>query len=94
MISDEPDSYTSKKTGNKVESQILTICDQDKSGHRLRQSVDVVLVDEAKNQFAGKMLDKRVELSISEISIFGGRPRLRANIVSIDGKPVNGTPAK
>lgn len=93
VISDEPDRYTSKR-GTVVESQIVTIVDQDKSGHRLRQSVDVVLMDEAKQQFAGKLLDKRVELSISEISIFGGRPRFRGNIISLEGKSVNGQPAK
>lgn len=93
VISDVPDSYTSKK-GTIVDTQILTIVDQDRSGHRLVQSVDFVISGEEKKLYAGKLQDKRIDLSVREISFFGGRPRLRGEIVGIDGKPVkqNGTP--
>lgn len=91
VISDVPDSYTSKK-GVIVDTQILTVVDQDKSGHRLIQSVDLVISGEDKKTFAGKLQDKRVEISVREVTFFGGRPRLRGEILSVEGKPVNGKP--
>lgn len=91
VISDVPDSYTSKK-GTVVDTQILTLVDQDKTGHRLVQSVDFVISGDEKKLYAGKLQDKRVDLSIKEVTFFGGRPRLRGEIIAIDGKPVNGKP--
>lgn len=95
VISDTPDSYFSKKSGQQVASHIITVVDQDKTGHRLKQSADIVLRDAAdREKFAGKLLDKRIEVSIKEIQVFGGRPRFIAEIIAVDGKPVNGAPAK
>lgn len=94
VISDVPDSYHSKKTGEEVRSHIITVVDQDKTGHRLKQSADIVLREASdRERFAGKLLDKRVEVSIKEITFFGGRPRLLAEFLTVEGKPVNGAPS-
>lgn len=93
VISDLADGYRSKN-GSEVSTQVLTIVDQDRSGHRLKQTVDIQLVGEEKEKFAGRLIDKRIEVSVTEIQVFGGRIRIRGNIINVDGKPVNGEPSK
>lgn len=85
VISDQPDSYVSKK-GQRIDTQILALIDQDPSGHRLIQSVDYVMNESEKIAYAGKLLDRKLELAVKEIVVFGGRYRLRGQIISVDGK--------
>lgn len=88
VISDLSDSYNSKK-GEKVNTQILSVIDQDPSGHRLIQSVDYTLSENERLAFAGKLLDKRVEIAVKELYKFGDRFRLRGALISVEGKPIN-----
>lgn len=87
VISDTPDQYTNQK-GQIIRSQMLSVVDQEQNGARLKQSCDYVLSDEEKENWAGKLQDKKIEIGITEISIFGGRPRLRGKINLVDGKPL------
>lgn len=87
VISDVPDQYTSKG-GQLIRTQLVTVVDQDKGGVRLKQSCDYVMSDDEKEKLAGQTQDKLIVLGISEISIFGGRPRVRGKIIQLDGKPV------
>lgn len=85
VISDVPDSYTNQK-GQLIKTQMLSIVDQEQNGTRLKQSCDYVMSEDEKEVYAGKLQDKKVEIGISEITIFGGRPRLRGKILQVEGK--------
>lgn len=89
VISDVPDQYTNQK-GAIIRTQMLTVVDQDKGGVRLKQSADYTMSEEEKEVLAGRCLDKTIVIGISEISIFGGRPRIRGKIIQLEGKPING----
>lgn len=89
VISDVPDQYTNQK-GQVIRSQMLSVVDQEQNGVRCKQSCDYILSDDEKEVWSGKLQDKKIVLGISEISIFGGRPRFRGKILLVDGKPVNG----
>jgi len=79
VISDRPDEYVGKK--GLVKQQVLTVIDQEASGHRLLQPLEYTMTDEEKNKHAGKLQDKIVRLGIREIIPFGGRLRVRGAIV-------------
>lgn len=88
VISDMAGRSFKRASGEEVIPQILTIVDQDKSGYRLVQSVDVQLESsEDKARYAGKLLDKRIEVAVHNITIFQGRPRFEGKITMVDGKP-------
>lgn len=91
VINDQPGRSFRRSSGEEVLPQIITVVDQDKTGIRLTQSCDVQLVGEDKIKYAGKLLDKRIEVQINNISVFGGRPRLDGRITMIDGKPADTT---
>jgi hypothetical protein len=83
VLSDRPDSYTGKK--GVVNQQILNVIDQEPGVNRLAQPLEYALNDDEKLRYAGKLQDKTIQLGIREIVPFGGRLRVRGQIVSVDG---------
>ncbi len=83
VVSDSPDEYKSKK-GDIVKSQVLACQDICPSGARLKNTFDYILSETEKEKFAGKLLDKVIELDINELAPapFGGRLRARGHIYS------------
>lgn len=84
VVSDTPDEYKNKKTGELVKSQVLSVQDVCPSGSRLKNTFDYPLSDTEKEKFAGKLVDKVIELDVTELSPapFGGRLRARGHIHS------------
>ena len=83
VVSDAPDEYKAK-TGAVVKSHVLACQDVCQSGARLKNTFDYTLSEEEKDKFAGKLLDKTIELDVNELSPapFGGRLRARGRIHS------------
>ena len=83
IVSDSPDEYKSKK-GELVKSQVLACQDICASGARLKNTFDYILSESEKEKYAGKLLDKHIELDITELAPapFGGRLRARGHIYS------------
>lgn len=84
VITEKPDSYTSKK-GQQVNQQTLTVLDQEPGVNRLSQPLEYALSEEEKAKWANKLQDKTIQLGIRELIAFGGRLRVRGAIVSVDG---------
>ena len=85
IVSDTPDEYKNKKTGELVKSQVLSCQDVCPSGARLKNTFDYpLLADTEKEKFAGKLVDKVIELDVTELTPapFGGRLRARGHIHS------------
>lgn len=84
VVSDTPDEYKNKKTGEMVKSQVLSCQDVCPSGARLKNTFDYVLPDSEKEKYAGKLVDKVIELDVVELApaAFGGRLRARGRIHS------------
>jgi hypothetical protein len=84
VVSDSPDEYKSKKTGEIVKSQVLSCQDVCASGARLKNTFDYQLSDTEKEKYSGKLLDKTIELDVIELAPapFGGRLRARGHIAS------------
>ncbi len=83
VLSDRSDSYTGKK--GLVVQQILNVIDQEPGVNRLSQPLEYAMTDEEKLKYAGKLQDKTIMLGIREIVPFGGRLRVRGQIVQADG---------
>ena len=83
VLSDRPDEYTGKR--GLVKQQILTVIDQEPGNNRLTQPLEYSLSDEEKPKFAGKLQEKTIKLGIREIVPFGGRMRVRGQIIEVDG---------
>lgn len=83
VLSERPDEYTGKK--GLVKQQVLNVIDQEPGVNRLAQPLEYSLSEEEKTRFAGKLQDKTIQLGIREIVPFGGRLRVRGQIVSVDG---------
>jgi hypothetical protein len=83
VVSDAPDEYKSKK-GDLVKTHVLACQDICPSGARLKNTFDYQLNDGEKEKYAGKLLDKHIELDITELAPapFGGRLRARGHIYS------------
>ena len=82
VVSDRPDEYKSK-TGNVVKSQVLSLLDICPSGSRMSNTFDYILSETEKEKYAGKLLDKQIELDVTELAIpFGARLRARGHIYS------------
>jgi len=79
VVADVPDEYTGKK--GLVKQQNLTILDQEPGVNRLKQPLEYSLSDEEKVKYAGKLQDKVITIGIREIIPFGGRLRVRGQIV-------------
>jgi hypothetical protein len=84
VVSDTPDEYRNKKTGELVKSQVLSVQDVCPSGARLKNTFDYPLAETEKEKFAGKLVDKVIELDVTELTPapFGGRLRARGHIHS------------
>jgi hypothetical protein len=83
VLSDRPDEYTGKK--GLVKQQVITVIDQEPGNNRLTQPLEYSLSEEEKPKFAGKLQDKTLKLGIREIVPFGGRMRVRGQIIEVDG---------
>ena len=83
VLSDRPDEYTGKR--GLVKQQILTVIDQEVGVNRLTQPLEYALSEDEKPKFAGKLQDKTIKLGIREIVPFGGRLRVRGEIVEVSG---------
>jgi hypothetical protein len=70
VVSDRADEYLGKK--GLVKQQIITCQDMDKSGYRLLQNFDYSLSDPEKEKYAGKLLDKIIQIGVRELTPFGG----------------------
>jgi hypothetical protein len=83
VVSDQPDEYQGKR--GLVKTQVFTCQDCCPSGARLKDNFDYVLSDGEKEKFAGKMLDKEIELDVIELRPppFGSRLRASGRIVSV-----------
>jgi len=81
--------YTSKTKGPQVDL-VVGCLDQCPSRQRLEQTFDLIVPDEERTKFAGKILDHRMTIDILKAEWFNQRLRTRGVIVAIDGKPVNG----
>ena len=79
VLSDRPDEYTGKK--GLVKQQVITVIDQEAGTNRLTQPLEYSMNEEEKLKFAGKLQDKTIKLGIREIVPFGGRMRVRGQIV-------------
>ncbi len=55
------------------------------TSNRLTQPLEYALGEEEKRRLAGKLQDKTLKLGIREIVPFGGRMRVRGQIVEVDG---------
>jgi len=77
VVSDQPDEYQGKK--GLVKTQVLTCQDVCSSGARLKDNFDYVLIEPEKEKYAGKMLDKELELDVIELRPPPFGTRLRAN---------------
>ncbi|HVU27387.1 MAG TPA: hypothetical protein VHG71_06585 [Verrucomicrobiae bacterium] len=82
IVSDQPDEYTGKK--GLVKTQVFTCQDLCPSGARLKDNFDYVLSEPEKEKYAGKMLDKEIELDVIELRPppFGTRLRSSGRIYS------------
>jgi hypothetical protein len=83
VLSDRPDEYNGKR--GLVKQQVITVIDQEPGNNRLTQPLEYSLSDEEKLKYAGKLQDKTIKLGIREIVPFGGRLRVRGQIVEVDG---------
>lgn len=87
VVSDQPNEYI--KNGVVHKQQMIACMDRCQSGARLVNTFDYILSEDEKNKFAGKLLDKRITLDVTELSVpFGSRLRARGKIheVSANGK--------
>lgn len=80
VVGDRADEYFGKK--GLVKQQIITCQDMDKSEYRWLQNFDYSLTDAEKEKFAGKLLDKIIQIGVRELTPFGGRFRARGGIVT------------
>ncbi|HWN95776.1 MAG TPA: hypothetical protein VNT99_12135 [Methylomirabilota bacterium] len=83
VLSDRPDEYTGKK--GLVKQQVITVIDQEAGHNRLTQPLEYSLSEDEKPKYAGKLQDKTLKLGIREIVPFGGRLRVRGQIIEVDG---------
>jgi hypothetical protein len=83
VVSDGPDEYKNKQ-GVIVKSHMLALQDICPSGARLKNTFDYQLSDSEKEKYAGKLLDQRIQLDVTELSplFAGGRLRARGHIFS------------
>jgi hypothetical protein len=83
VLSERPDEYTGKK--GLVKQQVVTVIDQEAGNNRLTQPLEYSLSEDEKPKYAGKLQDKTIRLAIREIIPFGGRLRVRGNILEVEG---------
>ena len=83
VISERPDSFMGKR--GQVNSVVLTIADKDPSGNRLSQMLEYSLTEEEKGKYAGKLMDKPVQVAIHQFQPFGSILRIRGKILSANG---------
>jgi len=83
-MSERTESFTGKR--GLISQVMLTVMETGK-GTRLTQVIDYPLSDDEKLAHAGRMLDKTVTLGIREINMFGGRVRVRGELIDPPLKP-------
>ena len=83
VLSDRPDEYTGKK--GLVKQQVINVIDQEAGHNRLTQPLEYAMSEDEKPRYAGKLQDKSIKLGIREIVPFGGRLRVRGQIVEVEG---------
>ena len=83
VIGDRPDEYTGKK--GLVKQQVINVIDQEPGPNRLTQPLEYAMSEDEKPKYAGKLQDKMISLGVREIVPFGGRLRVRGQIVGVDG---------
>jgi hypothetical protein len=83
VLSDRPDEYTGKK--GLVKQQVINVIDQEVGHNRLTQPLEYAMSEDEKPKYAGKLQDKSIKLGIREIVPFGGRLRVRGQIVEVEG---------
>lgn len=79
--SERADSYDGKK--GRVNTIILALDDLDTSDQVMLNSVDYTLSDEEKVLHAGKLGGRVIVLGIRDLTLFGGRIRVRGKIMSV-----------
>ncbi len=76
---DQIETYPNRKTGQDIAKRVLSLVDVGE-GHRLKQIIEFNAPDDFKPQ-QGKAVGTRVVLDITEVSMFGNRPRFRGVVV-------------
>jgi len=84
VVGDAPHEYTGKR--GLVKEQRLALLDIDSTGKRLVNTFDYTMSESEKVLHAGKVLDKVLVLSVTDILPFGGRLRMRGEIVKVENK--------
>jgi len=75
--------------GKKGIVQALSLCvlDLEKTaGCRFKQTFDYELRDHEKDRYAGKLVEKRLTIGITDLSVFAGRIRASGTIVQVHDK--------
>jgi hypothetical protein len=81
VISERVDAFTGKR--GKVEQTVLSCLDLDPA-HPFLNTFDVVLDEDGKAKYSGKIVGKKIELGVRNFEpAFGGRLRARAEILSV-----------
>jgi hypothetical protein len=81
VIADQPNSYVGKK--GVVNEQRLALLDVNDVGHSLVNTFDYTLSDTEKAAHAGKLGGKLIRLAIHDVMFFGGRLRVRGELVEV-----------
>jgi len=87
VISEETQEYTGKKGAVKILR--LAVLDNE-AKCRFKQTFDYDLEATEKDRYAGKLVNKRLTLGISDFVTFGGRLRAKGVILTVHGD--NGQP--
>jgi len=82
VVSEETRSWEGKK--GRVDVLSLAVLDQEKTpGCRFKQTFDFEMGVEEKGKYLGKLVDKRITIGITDLTVFGGRFRAQGTIVSV-----------
>lgn len=81
VTADKPNEYTGKK--GLVKDQVLSLLDQEPGENRCGTLMEYAMSETEKLQHAGKLLDKRIRFTITEILPIGGRVKLRGKILEV-----------
>jgi len=85
VISEESRSWEGKK--GLVQALSLCMLDLEKApGCRFKQTFDYELRDHEKDKYAGKLVDKRLSIGITDLSVFAGRVRASGTILQVHDK--------
>lgn len=82
VISERPDEYLGKK--GLVKNQRLILLDTDQRATFVN-TFDYDMSDEEKEQYAGKLSGKTIEMGCTDFKPFDGRLRIRGSILEVVG---------